>query len=229
MDRTRLLKFFLSFCCVCLPLAAEENRLSPSEYTTRDFSHLIGMEGFSDELLKIHFTLYQGYVTQTNQLSRLLGSYVSATEKPDYAYQALKRRFSFEFDGMRLHELYFENLGGKDPLDPQSALFKRIVKDFGSYEAWKGDFVATGMMRGIGWAILYLDPKSGRLFNSWISEHETGHLAAGVPILVMDVWEHAYMVQYRLDKAKYIEAFLNNIDWSKPGHRWQEAFRTISR
>lgn len=216
-------KLFLFLALPFLIFAAEETKMPSlpaiSEYSAVDFSHLIGMEGFSDDLLKMHFSLYQGYVKNTNLLTRLLGSYVSGEKKTDYAYQALKRRFGWEFDGMRLHELYFDNLGGKGDLDTSSALYQRIVRDFGSYEAWKADYISTGMMRGIGWAILYLDPVSNRLFNTWINEHDLGHLAGGVPLLVMDVWEHAYMIQYRLDRAKYIEAFFKNIDWSKPSTR----------
>ncbi|MBS0629078.1 MAG: superoxide dismutase [Verrucomicrobia bacterium] len=181
------------------------------DYKAKDFSHLMGMPGFSNELLQLHLKLYQGYVTNTNALIGLLNGYADNTQA--YQYQALKRRFGWEFDGMRLHELYFGNLGGKSELDPKSPLFKAIERNFGSFENWKKDFIATGLMRGIGWSILYFDPSSGRLFNAWINEHDLGHLASGEPILVMDVWEHAYITQYGLDRAKYIEAFFKNIDW----------------
>ena len=140
-------------------------------------------------------------------------------------YGALKRRLGWEFDGMRLHELYFENLGGKEPLDKSTALSQRIFKDFGSYEAWRKSFVATGMMRGIGWVILYRDPQSGRLFNVWINEHDLGHLAGGEPLLVMDVFEHAYITQYGLDRGKYISAFFDNIDWAKVDKRYSDVVK----
>lgn len=181
------------------------------EYKPTDFSHLIGTPGFSNELLQMHFKLYQGYVTNTNVLAGLLKTYADNTQA--YQYQALKRRFGWEFDGMRLHELYFENMGGKKAVDPSSPLYKAIVKDFGSFDNWKKDFIATGLMRGIGWSILYFDPIAGRLYNVWINEHDGGHLATGEPILVMDVWEHAYITQYGLDRAKYIDAFFNTINW----------------
>ena len=123
---------------------------------------------------------------------------------PEYA--ELKRRFGWEFDGMRLHEYYFENLGGKGILDTSGRpLYSKIVADFGSYDNWKADFIATGAMRGIGWAVLYLDPQYSRLLNTWINEHDLGHLAGGKPILIMDVFEHAYMIDYLLDRAAYIE------------------------
>jgi len=187
-------------------------------YTVKDYSHLIGMNGFSDNLLKIHFKLYEGYVKNANDLLVKLQTVADNS----YEYGALKRRFGWEFDGMRLHELYFGNLGGNGTLDKKSALYSAITSQFGNYEKWKKDFIATGSMRGIGWAVLYLDAEEGRLVNVWVNEHDTGHLAQGRPILIMDVFEHAYMPQYGLDKAKYIEAFFNNIDWSVPAERFGE-------
>ena len=130
---------------------------------------------------------------------------------PEYA--ELKRRMGFEFNGMRLHEYYFGNLGGKQALDRSGRLAKRLVEDFGSYNNWERDFKGTGMMRGIGWAILYQDNVTGRLLNQWVNEHETGHLAGCIPILVMDVFEHAFMTDYGLKRASYLEAFFKNINW----------------
>lgn len=186
-----------------------------STYEAKDYSHLLGMPGFNDNLLNIHFKLYQGYVKNTNVLLSLLGSMANPVE-----FGALKRRLGWEFDGMLLHELYFENLGGKGTLSSEDPLFKGLVKDFGSFEAWKKDFIATGMMRGIGWAILYREPASKKLLNMWINEHDLGHLAGGQPILIMDVFEHAYMPQYGLDRDKYIDAFFQNIDWSVVSKRY---------
>lgn len=193
------------------------------EYQPQDFSHLIGMPGFGEDLLKMHFTLYSGYVKNTNLLIQLIREYAVEGKTSDYQYQALKRRFGWEFDGMRLHELYFSNLGGKRPLERSTSLYKLIERDFGSYDKWMKDFVATGMMRGIGWAILYFDPKVDRLFNTWINEHDLGHLADGAIILVMDVWEHAYMPQYGLNRAEYIEAFFKNINWDEVQTRFHHA------
>ncbi len=182
-------------------------------YMSKDYSKLIGMEGFSQTLLNNHFTLYQGYVTNTNKLSDILAGMLKEDKTAAPEYAELKRRFGWEFDGMRLHEYYFENLGGKDPLDKSGALAKKLVESFGSYEAWEKDFRATGAMRGIGWVALYQDNVSGNLFNVWINEHDTGHLAGCRPVLIMDVFEHAYMVDYGLKKADYIAAFFKNINW----------------
>jgi len=180
-------------------------------YEAKDYTHLIGMEGFSETLLRNHFTLYQGYVTNTNKLLDLLGQMPKEGKTGTPEYAELKRRMGFEFDGMRLHEYYFENLGGKGDLGQSVKLRDRLARDFGSYEAWEADFKGTGTMRGIGWAILYQDDVTGRLINQWINEHETGHLAGCLPILVMDVFEHAFMIDYGLKRADYIETFFKNI------------------
>ncbi len=180
-------------------------------YSAKDYSNLIGMEGFSETLLKNHFTLYQGYVNNTNKINDLLSSKAKDAMNPEYA--ELKRRFGFEFNGMRLHEHYFENLGGKAPPDKSGTFAKKVADACGSYDAWEQDFRATGAMRGIGWAILYQDNATGWLFNQWINEHEVGHLAGCRPILVMDVFEHAFLTDYGLKRADYIESFFKNINW----------------
>ena len=188
-------------------------------YQAKDYSSLIGMAGFSETLLKNHFTLYQGYVTNTNKLMDTLSAMLKEgkTAVPEYA--ELKRRMGFEFNGMRLHEYYFENLGGKTPLDKSGKFAKKVAEGFGSYEAWEADFKATGAMRGIGWVVLYQDNVNGGLFNQWINEHETGHFAGCVPVLVMDVFEHAFMIDYGLKRADYIAAFFKNISWDVPDKR----------
>lgn len=178
-------------------------------YRAREYSYLIGIDGFSETLLKNHFSLYQGYVTNTNKLEERLGGMAKDPANPEYA--ELKRRFGFEFNGMRLHEYYFENL--LCPVVRPAAVTEKLAEAWGSYEAWEEDFKATGKMRGIGWAVLYQDSYGGRLFNQWINEHETGHLAGCQPILVMDVFEHAFMTDYGLKRADYIEAFFKNINW----------------
>ncbi len=182
-------------------------------YVAKDHSTLIGMPGFSETLLKNHFTLYQGYVTNTNKvmdaLSRMLKE--NKTGTPEYA--ELKRRLGWEFNGMRLHELYFGNLGGTSAVNKGGKLARKLAEDFGSYENWEKDFKATGSMRGIGWCVLYQDTADNRLINFWINEHDVSHPAGCNPVLIMDVFEHAYMTDYQLKRADYIEAFMNNISW----------------
>ncbi len=189
-------------------------------FVAKDYGALLGTPGFSDEALKMHFALYNGYVTNANKLMDEMTA-LSADGKvstPEWA--ELRRRFGWEWDGMRLHELYFENMGGTTPLAETDPLALQIAKDFGSYDEWKADFIATGAMRGIGWAILYWDKQSGRLYNTWINEHDVGHLAGGTPILVMDVFEHAYLIDYKLARAKYIDAFFAIIKWKAASQRF---------
>ena len=184
-------------------------------YQTKDYNRLLGMEGFSEPLLKNHFTLYQGYVTNTNKLMDALNQMLKdgKTGTPEFA--ELKRRFGWEFNGMRLHEYYFENLGGRGGISKNGKLYQKLTESFGSYEAWEKDFKATGTMRGIGWVVLYQDITNGKLINFWINEHDVGHPAGGMPILIMDVFEHAFMIDYGLKRADYIEAFFKNINWTE--------------
>jgi len=184
-------------------------------YTAKDFSKLIGMEGFSETLLKNHFTLYQGYVTNTNKVMDTLSQMLKDAKTGTPEFAELKRRLGWEFNGMRLHEYYFGNLGGKGGIKEEGKLAKKMAEDFGSYAAWEKDFKAIGAMRGIGWVALYQDPTNGRLINFWINEHDVSHPAGCNLILIMDVFEHAFMIDYGLKKADYIEAFFKNINWSE--------------
>mgnify|MGYP002153794484 CR=1 FL=1 len=182
-------------------------------YAAKDYSRLIGLAGLSETLLKNHFTLYQGYVTNTNKVLDTLTQMLKEGKTATPEYAELKRRLGWEFNGMRLHEYYFENLGGHGALDPNGKLGQKLAESFGSYEAWEKDFKATGAMRGIGWVVLYQDVASGRLINFWVNEHDVAHPAGCQPLLIMDVFEHAYMIDYGLKKADYIEAFFKAIDW----------------
>lgn len=181
------------------------------QYTPKNYSALLGMEGFSEQLLKNHFKLYEGYVTNTNKLNEIFAT----LPKDRVEYAELKRRYGWEFNGMRLHELYFGNMvKGGSTLDPTTPLAEKLSADFGSLENWRADFKATSTVRGIGWTILYEDPESGACANVWINEHDLGHLAGGKPLLVLDVFEHAYMIDYGLNRAEYVNAFMNVVNWN---------------
>jgi Fe-Mn family superoxide dismutase len=182
-------------------------------YAAKDYGKLIGLEGFSETLLKNHFTLYQGYVTNTNKVLDALSAMLAEGKAGTPEYAELKRRLGWEFNGMRLHEYYFENLGGKGALAAGGKLGKALAAEFGSVEKWEADFRAVGAMRGIGWVVLYQDTAGNRLFNQWVNEHDVGHPAGANPVLVMDVFEHAFMTDYGLKRADYIAAFFKNIDW----------------
>lgn len=183
-------------------------------YQPKNYDHLIGTHGFSDQLFKNHFTLYQGYVTNTNKLVDALKQMIEAEKIGTPEYNELKRRFGWEFNGMRLHELYFGNMkNGGEVIDASSGIYKKLIEDFGSYESWEKDFKGTGAMRGIGWTILYHDFENKKLFNIWVNEHDMGHLAGCRPLLILDVFEHAYIFDYGLKRADYIEAFMKAVDW----------------
>ena len=186
-------------------------------FTPLNFDHLLGMPGFSDTLLKNHFTLYQGYVTNTNKLIDILEAMEKDSKFGTPEFTELNRRFGWEFNGMRLHELYFGNLTKTSAqLNPESKLAEKIKANwFGSLENWEKDFRAMGAIRGIGWVVLAHDKTSDRLFNVWVDEHNTGHLAGATPLLVMDVFEHAFITDYGIKRADYIEAFMKAIDWGE--------------
>ena len=190
----------------------------PELYQPKHFS-LSGLNGISDQTLEMHFKLYEGYVQETNRLTERIAEFlkdgrVDQEEMP--AYSEFTRRLGFEYNGMVLHEYYFGNLkkgGGGAPARSSSFLIAAELR-FGSYETWKADFVGIGKMRGVGWAICYQDPMSGRLSNHWITLHEIGNVAGFKPILVMDVWEHAFLLDYKpAARPQYIDAFFSNINW----------------
>ncbi|MBN1569317.1 MAG: superoxide dismutase [Acidobacteria bacterium] len=193
-------------------------------YQAMNYEKLLGTEGFSNQLLTNHFTLYNGYVANTNKLMEELAELDKQGKAGTPLYAEMKRRFGWEFDGMRLHELYFGNMvkGGAAP-DTKARLFAKIAEDFGSVENCAKQFKAVGAMRGIGWTILYYDVAGKQLINTWINEHDAGHLAGAAPILIMDVFEHAFMIDYGLKRADYIEAFFKAIDWPAVAKRFDAA------
>jgi superoxide dismutase, Fe-Mn family len=187
-------------------------------YPIRSFN-LSGLQGISDRTLEMHFKLYEGYVKQTNHLNERLSDYTKNgwVESADFdIYSELTRRLGFEYNGMILHEYYFGNLkkfGSSDP-HANSAFNQVAQSSFGSYQNWQADFAAKGKMRGSGWVICFQDPQRGHVSNHWISSHEIGNVAGFTPLLVMDVWEHAYLLDYQpAERPKYIEAFFANINW----------------
>jgi len=133
---------------------------------------------------------------------------------------------------MVLHEYYFGNLTQQGRGDPGAAsdFCKAAEESFGSYAIWKADFVGVGKMRGVGWAICYQDPVNGRLSNHWITLHEVGNVSGFIPLLVMDVWEHAFLLDYApSERPAYIEAFFANVDWQAVEARLRGASREAAR
>ena len=188
-------------------------------YKEQSFDNLRGLDGISDDQIAEHLKLYAGYVEQVNKLNgdlaEMRGHGKASGKNPEFA--ELTRRLGFEYNGMILHEYYFENLHpAADPAPGKnSVLASALGRAFGSFEVWAADFQAVGSMRGIGWAILFEDPMTDNLSNHWITLHQEGVPAGFKPLLVMDVWEHAFMRDYKAtERAKYVEAFFRNVDWA---------------
>ncbi len=183
-------------------------------YSAKNYSPLIGLAGFSDTLLTNHFALYEGYVKNTNALSDKLKALAEKGEFAAPEFAEFKRRFGWEWNGMRMHELYFGNLSKEAAPLSNGVLKENLVTAYGSIENWEKNFIGTGSMRGIGWVVLAHDAETGKLYNVWVNEHDMGHLVGTKPLLVMDVFEHAFMIDYGLKRAEYIAAFMKAIDWS---------------
>ena len=190
------------------------------KYEPKNFN-LPELQGISSKQLEIHLKLYQGYVTHTNLIREKIAELSADTEKNAYLIAELRRRFAFEFDGMRMHEYYFEQFeGGASPLLPESTVGKLVSEKYGDVDKFIDHFKAVGMSRGIGWTILYYDPRGKTPHTTWVGDHELGQLA-GLPVLcALDMWEHAYMIDYLpAEKKNYIEAFLKNTNWNVAENR----------
>jgi Fe-Mn family superoxide dismutase len=189
--------------------------MAQSKYKARQFN-LSGLHGISDRTLEMHLQLYEGYVKNTNILTERLKA--MAHEKKasavNPAYAELTRHLGFEYGGMVLHEYYFGNLAPNGKGRPSAEFNNAVEHSFGGFDLWKADFVAVGNFRGVGWAILYQDPVTGELSNHWVELHQEGVPSGFKPILVMDVWEHAFILDYKpVERDKYIAAFFANVNW----------------
>lgn len=196
-------------------------------YPTKTFN-LPALTGLSEKQIKVHLALYEGYVKQVNLIMETLKGYAAygdkATEGDKFATAELRRRFAFEFDGMRMHENYFSQFeGGPAPLSSGSALEKAISEKYGTQNLETHIREVAGT-RGIGWVVVYADPSAQTLHTVFVADHEVGQLA-GLPILLaLDLWEHAFMVDYTpAEKKNYIDAFFANLNWSVVEKRFAEA------
>jgi len=190
------------------------------QYAVQEHLKPKALTGISDAQIDQHWQLYEAYVKNANELLEDLDKAEAGLRQ----WSELKRRLGFEFNGMVLHEYYFSNLAAGATLSAQSALATALKEGWGNFPTWREDFAKTGAMRGIGWAILYHDPLADRLFNWWVGDHEVNHPAGLNPILVLDVFEHAWMVDYAAgEKAKYIEAFLENVAWQVVEQRFKDS------
>ena len=191
-------------------------------YQEKKFN-LPDLEGISKKSVEEHLALYSGYVKNFNAISGMLAEYAKDSEKHAHALSELIRRRSFEFDGMRLHELYFTQFeGGAAPLTPTSALAKMLDTEYHKFEYFVAMFRAVALMRGPGWAILYWDPTGKQPLTGFVGEQHQGHFATLPILLALDVWEHAFILDYgATGKAKYIDAFFKNLNWDVVEKRFE--------
>ena len=183
------------------------------------------LDGISKRTMEEHYKLYQGYVNKYNEIMNKLETLTPDDYKaanPTYSHvRELKVELARAVGGVKNHELYFNHLGGKGG-EPGSALKSQIEKDFGSYDRWLTDFKATGAAAR-GWAFLAWDREYGRLFNMIGDEQFSFPVWNSTPILAMDVFEHAFFIDFGSAKAPYIEKFFANLDWSDVDKRFDAA------
>lgn len=191
-------------------------------YEPKSFS-IPELKGISTKNIEEHTKLYQGYVKHTNLIIDRINEYSRDTEKYVYELGELQRRFSFEYNGMKNHEYYFEQLeSGATNLDPSLPLAQAITESFGSFDAFIARFKTIAMTRGIGWAILYQDPSTHQLVTAWIDEQHLGQLNSAQFIFGIDMWEHAYVADYQPSgKKQYVEDYLAQVNWNTVAKRFK--------
>ncbi len=173
------------------------------------------LDGISRETIDEHIGLYNGYVKHTNLIREKIDAYSHDPENNNYAIGEMQRRLGFEFGGMRNHEYYFTQFEGGAQTLPEGKLKELIERQWGTVEAWKARFQQIAMTRGVGWAMLYHDPHTDQLVQTWVDEQHLGQLADLDIVLALDMWEHSYMRDYVPSKKKeYVEAFFRNLNWS---------------
>jgi len=195
---------------------------TPVAYEAKDYSQIKGLTAITDIQIEEHLKLYNGYVKRTNALFKKLADIGNEHHQDDSSFQELKRRLGWEFDGMRLHEYYFDQLtpGGSGPLTTGNPFGALVAKQFGSIEAWQEFFMGTAKMPGIGWVVCYHDPVSGMILNAWIEQHHEGHLVGCKPILILDCFEHAFCAYLKpTQRGQYLTDFMANVDWNIVGKR----------
>ncbi len=181
-----------------------------------DFSSLKKrMPKLNSKLLDIHLRLYKGYVAQVNFIDSKMEK-----ETDPFMLQSLRKQYGFEYDGMVLHELYFGQLGGTGEMPKRQKLTYKILKEYFSIDRLKEKVKSYAKIRGIGWVILFGNIKNGDIKLSWVADHEKGLLAGWVPLCVIDLWEHAYIAQFGLNKSSYVDLVFEYMDWSVINKRY---------
>lgn len=195
------------------PKSAKPETAAAAPFVVQKFE-LENLTGLSGRQIEQHLNLYAGYVKNVNLLLEKLKEARSQHQLSTPETTEIRRRLAFEMNGMRLHELYFSALRAKAPGVLSDAALQAVTQSFGSLAALTQDLTSVAMMRGIGWALLVRDRASQQLFTTWIESHEHGHFANADILIALDVWEHAYMVDYSAQQRKeYVAAFFKNLDW----------------
>jgi len=184
------------------------------QFTAKKFD-IPALKGISTKTIEEHLKLYEGYVKNANSVLEMLGKLSADPVANAYVMGELHRRFAFEYDGMRNHEVYFSSLeGGTKPLPVGSAFKKAIESEAGSFDGFLSAFKSLALTRGIGWAVLWYDQKDKRLLANWIDEQHLGQLNGCAMILALDMWEHSYVADYQPSgKKQYVEDFFANLNW----------------
>lgn len=183
------------------------------QFTPKIFT-IPNLKGISTKNIEEHLKLYAGYVKNANLVLEKIAELKTDLEKNTYLLSEVSRRFGFEYNGMRNHEVYFSSLEGGPSIISNGPLMKMIIENWGSYEAWIMEFKTIALTRGIGWAMLYHDHKENRLLNAWVDEQHLGQLQDCTLILALDMWEHSYVADYQPSgKKNYVEDFFANLNW----------------
>jgi Fe-Mn family superoxide dismutase len=181
---------------------------------TRDYSSLKGLQGITDDQIAVHLALYSGYVARSNKLLDTLASMANEDKAGSFEYSELKRRAGWEVNGILLHEYYFDNLAPNGGSGEVSKFAEAVSRQYGSFADWKKDFLAVAKMPGVGWAVTYFDPLRHQFDNYWIDRHDIGHPAGHRPVVVLDLWEHAWSAYLKpTERARYLDDFFANVSW----------------
>jgi Fe-Mn family superoxide dismutase len=194
------------------------HEFAPKTFTIR------ALDGISTDSIAEHMKLYQGYVKNLNTALSKRQEYFKDGEANAYEIGELSRRLSFEWNGMKNHELYFEQLEGEAVSLPDGALREAIGAQWGSFDAWLSQFKTLAVTRGIGWAMLSYDPETKQLINSWVDEQHLGQLNGTVTLLALDMWEHSFVADYKPSgKKMYVDDYLRQMNWEVVARRFEKA------
>ena len=189
------------------------------KFVKLNFEYSDDVTVINQEQFDVHMRLYEGYINKMNEIDALLKDNTGVKEaNATYSeFRGIKRGETYALNGVILHELYFENIGSTNNT-PSTMITQMLSRDYGSFDNWKDQFVATAKASR-GWAILCYDPRSDSFRNDSLDTHDDGYMAMSIPLLVLDMYEHAYFLQYANNKAEYIDRFMDNIDWQVVGER----------